>query len=107
LPHDSRHLLIVPPRFALGIPWDEISEHWLAVEILSRSSRVYDREFKRDAYLALGVREVWLVGVRDRSIEVCVRPSEGRLVRDEVTWSMSDGDAPVHVELAELFGGIV
>ena len=100
-------LLIVPPRFALGIPWAEISEHWLAVEILSRSSRVYDREFKRDAYLALGVREVWLVDVRDGSIEVCVRPGEGHLVRDAVTWSMPDGDESVHVELAELFAGIV
>jgi Uma2 family endonuclease len=100
-------LLIVPPRFALGTPWAEISEHWLAVEILSRSSRVYDREFKRDAYLALGVREVWLVDVRDRGVEVCVRPGEGRLVRDAVTWSMPDGDVSVHVELAELFAGIV
>jgi Uma2 family endonuclease len=100
-------LLIVPPWFALGTPWADISEHWLAVEILSRSSRVYDREFKRDAYLALGVREVWLVDVRDRSVEVCVRPGAGRLVRDAVTWSMPDGDASVHVELAELFDGIV
>jgi len=100
-------LLIVPPWFALGIPWAEISEHWLAVEILSRSSRVYDREFKRDAYFALGVREVWLVDLRDRSIEVCTQPGAGRLVRDAVTWSMPDGDASVHVELTELFEGIV
>jgi Uma2 family endonuclease len=100
-------LLIVPPRFALGTPWAEIGEHWLAIEILSRSSRVYDREFKRDAYLALGVREVWLVDLRDRSIEVCTHRGEGRLVRDAATWSMPDGDASVHVELAELFDGIV
>ena len=100
-------LLIVPPWFALGTPWADISEHWLAVEVLSRSSRVYDREFKRDAYLALGVREVWLVDVRDHSVEVCVRPGAGRLVRDAVTWSMPDGDASVYVELAELFDGIV
>ena len=100
-------LLIVPPWFALGTPWADISEHWLAVEILSRSSRVYDREFKRDAYLALGVREVWLVDVRAYSVEVCVRPGAGRLVRDAVTWSMPDGDASVYVELAELFDGIV
>ena len=100
-------LLIVPPRFALGTPWAEIGEHWLAVEILSRSSRVYDREFKRDAYLALGVREVWLVDLRDRSIEVCTQPGEGRLVRDAVTWSMPDGDVSVHVDIAELFDGIV
>ena len=97
----------MPPRFALGTPWAEIGEHWLAVEILSRSSRVYDREFKRDAYFALGVREVWLVDLRDRSIEVCTQPGAGRLVRDAVTWSMPDGDASVHVELTELFEGIV
>jgi len=96
-------LLVVPPRFALGTPWAEISEHWLTVEILSRSSRVYDREFKRDAYLALGVREVWLVDLHHRSIEVCTQPGEGRLIRDAVTWSMPDGDVSVHVELAELF----
>jgi Uma2 family endonuclease len=100
-------LLIVPPRFAPGTPWVDISEHWLAVEILSRSSRVYDREFKRDAYLALGVREMWLVDVRDRSVEACVRRGAGRIVRDAVTWSAPDGELSVRVELAELFADIV
>ena len=99
-------LLVVPPRFAPGTPWVEIAEHWLAVEILSRSSRVYDREFKRDAYLALGVREVWLVDVRERSIEVCVRRGAGRVVRDALTWSAPTGDVSVRVELAELFADI-
>jgi Uma2 family endonuclease len=74
---------------------------------VSRSSRVYDREFKRDAYLALGVREVWLVDVRDRSIEVCVRTGAGRVVRDALTWSAPNGDVAVHVELDELFSDIV
>ena len=99
-------LLIVPPRFAPGVPWAEITEHWLAVEILSRSSRVYDREFKRDAYLAMGVREVWLVDLGDRSIEVCTQRGEGRVARDAVPWSMPRGDVVVNVELAELFAGI-
>jgi Uma2 family endonuclease len=100
-------LLVVPPRFAPGTPWSEISEHWLVVEIVSRSSRVYDREFKRDAYLALGVREVWLVDVRDRSIEVCVRSGAGRVVRDAVTWRAPEGGVSVQVELAELLSDIV
>ena len=100
-------ILVVPPRFALGTPWAEIGEHWLAIEILSRSSRVYDREFKRDAYLALGVGEVWLVDLRDRSIEVCTQPGAGRVVRDVVTWVMPGGDVVVDVELAALFEGIV
>jgi len=100
-------ILVVPPRFAPGTPWAEISEHWLAVEIMSRSSRVYDREFKRDAYVALGVREVWLVDVRDRSIEVCVRGGAGRVVRDALTWRAPAGDPSVLIELAELFADVV
>ena len=100
-------LLVVPPRFAPGTPWAEISGHWLAVEIVSRSSRVYDREFKRDAYLALGVHEVWLVDLRDRSIEVCLRGGGGRVVRDALTWSAPAGDVSVQVELGELFSDIV
>jgi Uma2 family endonuclease len=68
---------------------------------------VYDREFKRDAYLALGVREVWLVDVRDRSIEVCVRKGAGRVVRDALTWSAPDGAVSVQVELEGLFSDIV
>ena len=100
-------LLVVPPRFAPGTAWAEMDEHWLAVEILSCSSRVYDRDFKRDAYLALGVREVWLVDVHDRSIEVCVRRGAGRIVRDGLTWSAPAGEVSVRVELAELFDDIV
>jgi len=102
-------LLVVPPRFAPGTPWVEITEHWLAVEIVSRSSRVYDREFKRDAYLALGVHEVWLVDVRDRSIELCTRGGGdvGRVVRDALTWSAPTGEVSVRVGLADLFAGIV
>jgi Uma2 family endonuclease len=100
-------LLVVPPPFVPGTPWVEMAEHWLAVEIVSRSSRVYDREFKRDAYLALGVREVWLVDVRDRSIEVCTRSGAGRVVRDALTWSAPAGDVSVYVELEELFSDIV
>jgi len=102
-------LLVVPPRFAPGTPWVEITEHWLAVEIVSRSSRVYDREFKRDAYRALGVHEVWLVDVRDRSIELCTRGGGdvGRVVRDALTWSAPTGDVSVRVELADLFADMV
>ena len=96
-------LLVVPERFAPGTPWAEIAEHWLAVEVLSRSSRVYDREFKRDAYLALGVHEVWLVDVRDRSIEVCTRAGTGRVVRDALTWCAPAGEPSVRVDMGELF----
>jgi Uma2 family endonuclease len=41
--------------------WTDITSWWLAVEVLSPSTRVYDTEWKRQAYQALGVDEVWLV----------------------------------------------
>jgi hypothetical protein len=56
---------------------------------------------------ARGVQEVWLVDVRDRGIEVCVRSGAGRVVRHALTWSAPDGDVSVHVELAALFSDIM
>lgn len=100
-------VLVVPARFAPGLPWEDIDEYWLAVEVLSRSSRVYDREFKRDAYLALGVREVWLVDVRNRNVEVCVQPGGGRVVHDVIDWHAPDHTVSVGVELDVLFADLV
>ena len=106
LTHLEPDVLVMPPGFVPGTPWDEATEHWLAVEVLSRSSRVYDREFKRDAYLALGVREVWLVDVENRCIEVCVGPGRGRLQYDVVEWSAPGGASSVRVELDALFADV-
>jgi Uma2 family endonuclease len=39
-------------------------------EFLSRSTKVYDRTTKADTYLALGVRELWLVDPSNDVIEV-------------------------------------
>jgi Uma2 family endonuclease len=41
--------------------WERVTEHLLAVEVESRSTKVYDRDYKRPAYLSLGVHEVWRV----------------------------------------------
>jgi Uma2 family endonuclease len=50
--------------------WEAVTEHWLAVEISGVGSRMYDREYKRDAYLQLGVKEVWLVDLDERCVFV-------------------------------------
>lgn len=42
----------------------------IVFEYLSRSTAVYDRTTKADTYLALGVRELWLVDPMRRTIEV-------------------------------------
>ena len=79
-------ILVFPARFPPDIKWEKVTEHWLAVEVLSRSSRMYDREFKRDAYFALGVREVWLVDRWNKMVEVCrrARPWQDRSRRAAV-----------------------
>src|SRR5207253_2156281 len=50
-------ILVYPASYSPTARWSHIKEHWLAVEVLSRSSRMYDREFERNAYLALGVEQ--------------------------------------------------
>src|SRR5206468_8768446 len=63
--------------------------------IVSRSSRVYDREIKRDAYVALGVQEVWLVDRWNKVVEVSRTRGPGKIVepltRPSCLRSQSDG----------------
>lgn len=99
-------VLVYSARYSPTIEWDKIRNHWLAVEILSRSSKMYDRQFKRDAYLALGVREVWLVDTWDRTVEVCCRPGAGRVARDVIRWRPPELDSIATIDLREVFAGI-
>ena len=75
--------------------WSAILDHWLAIEVLSPSSHIYDRDFKRDAYLALGVQQVWLVDWRERYIDVCKVPGKSKRVRDSVRWRPPEGETVV------------
>jgi Uma2 family endonuclease len=97
-------ILVYPARFSPMTDWRKITEHWLAVEVLSNSSRVYDREFKRDAYFALGLRQVWLVDWRDRSVEMCTAKGKSRVVRDTIRWRIAGTE--VVIDLNEVLAGI-
>lgn len=98
-------ILVLPARFGPRIEWAKVTEHWLAVEVLSQSSRVYDREVKRGAYFALGVRQLWLVDARDRSIEVWRSPRLHRVEREIVRWRAPGVDRLLTLNLAEVFAG--
>ncbi len=99
-------ILVFPTRFPPDTDWRKVTEHWLAVEVLSRSSRIYDREFKRDAYFALGVQQVWLVDRRDKSIEVCRARGVSELARDTITWNVPTLAIIVSIPLDEVFAGL-
>lgn len=97
-------ILVLPARFSPMTDWRKITKHWLAVEVLSRSSRIYDREFKRDAYFALGVQQVWLVDWRDESVEVCTAKGKSRVARDTIRWRVAG--VQVVIDLHETFAGL-
>jgi Uma2 family endonuclease len=99
-------LLVVPANIPQDGKWHDITGHWLAVEVLSRSSKVYDREFKRDAYLALGVHEVWLVDRDDRSVDITRSRGAIETVRDIILWHPPTLDLEVRVDLKDIFAGI-
>lgn len=99
-------ILVYPARYAIDSKWEAIDEHWLAVEVLSRSSRVYDREVKRDAYIALGVREVWLVDRWNKVVEVSRVAGRGDIVRDVLHWRVPTLPLEVEISLTEIFAGL-
>ena len=97
-------ILVHPATFRPGEHWRDISGWWLAVEVMSPSSRIYDTVVKRDAYLALGVEEYWVVDMRDRSVEVWKRGSIGsERVTGTLAWRPVALDASVIVDLDDVF----
>jgi len=51
----------------------------IVFEFLSRSTKVYDQTIKADTYLALGVRELWLVDPWNNIIEVRYASKKGEI----------------------------
>lgn len=99
-------LLVQSARYPIDADWEEIDEHWLVVEVSSRSSRVYDREIKRDAYITLGAREVWLVDRWAKVVEVSRAHGPGEVVRDVLKWRVPPLAREVEISLAEIFAGL-
>lgn len=104
-------LLVYPSTFPLDGKWEQLSEWWLVVEVLSPSSRAYDSVLKRDAYLALGVQALWLVDVNERRVAVWARGADRAMVlreADTLYWGFGEGthEAQVAIELVDLFRDI-
>lgn len=100
-------ILVIPALYPPDADWRAISGWWLAIEVMSPSSRVYDSVVKRDAYLALGIEEYWVVDMRDRSIEVWKRRSLGsERATDILTWRPAALRIDVAIDLNEVFRDI-
>lgn len=101
-------VLVVPAVYPVKQTqkWSDNKVHWLAVEVYSRSSRIYDHDFKRDNYHRLGVKEVWLVDRMERTVEISRTVGESETVSDTVIWHPPTLDFDVRIELAHIFAGI-
>jgi len=101
--HLEPDLLVFPPPLPKSEQWTDLAGHWLAVEVYSRSSKDYDHDYKRDAYVALGVAEVWLVDRRERSILVSSSRGRERRVTDALRWQAPGFTKAFELRLSELF----
>jgi Uma2 family endonuclease len=100
-------VLVCPPGVRPTLHWRDIRGWWLAAEVLSSSSRLYDREVKRGAYLELGVDEYWVVDPGDCSVEIWNRERpEGVRVADELVWRPTALDREIVIDLRPLFRGV-
>ena len=102
--HLEPDVLVFPARFRPGTKWTAITDWWLAAEVFSPSSRYYDRDYKLEASLRVGVAEVWLVDLDRRCVEVSAQDGR-RLVRhsDALRWHPIGMPEPLTLELAALF----
>ena len=99
-------ILVTTARYPVRERWKDVRDYWLAVEVFSRSSRIYDRDFKRDNYHRLGVPEVWLVDRGSRSVEISRAPSVSEHVSDVIVWRPPTLDVDIRIDLAAIFAGL-
>ena len=86
--------------------WAAVREHWLAVEVSGTGSRVYDRDYKRDGYLAVGVAEVWLVDLSLEQVFVSRASGEKDVPHaGELSWRSPAG-RELQVDIAALFRNV-
>lgn len=100
-------ILVYPSTYPPTAHWRDIRDWWLAVEVLSPSSWLYDREVKRGAYLALGVEAYWIVDPGGCSVEVWSRAhSETRRATDVLVWQPAALGREIVIDLRRVFRGV-
>ena len=104
--HLEPDILVFPKLYSPRLHWRKIREHWLVVEVLSRSSKAYDRVFKRDACLKIGAREVWIVDRDECLVEVSTEPGKFRRVRSVIRWRVPGTNRIVPIDVAGLFKSV-
>jgi Uma2 family endonuclease len=105
--HLEPDILVVPLSEPMNGAWTDVRVFRLAVEVSGRGSRIYDREYKRPAYLRAGVEEVWRADLKERCILVSRpgTPAEERR-HDTVEWAPSELPRPAVLDVTAVFEGV-
>jgi Uma2 family endonuclease len=106
--HLEPDILVVPAgqiAAAIGSDprWTGIRQWWLAVEVSGAGSAVYDRDHKAPAYLALGVREVWRVDLKERCGFVSRPRTPEQRQTEQLVWHPPERTEPLVLSVLELF----
>ena len=106
--HLEPDVLVVPAaelRHGLDLEtrWTAIRSWWLAVEVSGAGSTPYDRDYKGPAYLALGVREVWRVDLKDRCVFVSRSGTAEQRQAEQVIWHPPARREPLRLSVQDLF----
>jgi Uma2 family endonuclease len=98
-------VLVLPHMPHIPLKWRDVPPAWLAVEVLIPASHLCDRDHKRDAYLQLGVREVWLVDLVRQRIMTTETVGRDHEVSDHLVWLPPAPVPPLEIVVQELFEG--
>jgi len=108
---DRRRNRVQPDVFAVRLtdsarppyPFEQ-SDLLLAVEVESRSSRVYDHQTKRKLYLANGVSEYWIVSPETQTFARWRAPGDtAELLTNRIEWQPEGMPIPFVLEMPEFF----
>lgn len=84
--------------------FEDVGRLLLAVEVLSPSTKRWDRFTKRREYQRRGVPEYWIVDIESRCIERWTPTVESpEVIRDVVSWKSDEASAGLDVRVQDVF----
>ena len=96
-------LFVVPMDEVRTFDWTRMKTLLLAIEVLSPSTRRYDRFTKRRAYQEFQVPWYWMVDIEGRGVEVWMpEASLPTIERERVVWHPQGAAGPLALPLADI-----
>jgi Uma2 family endonuclease len=96
-------LFVVPAADARAREWSKVRSLLLAIEVLSPSTKRYDRFTKRRAYQEFRVPDYWIVDTEGRSTEVWgPEATFPRIERERLVWQPAGAEQPLVIPLAAI-----